>query len=1528
MKKLLLSVFILSATVVSAQKIIKIDLQEKNTLKSSQQENIVSPGKFSIKESISSIDLIVKESKQGEFVQLQVEGMQKTYNAGNPDLPVYGKLIEIPNNSKVKLNVLSFDEKEIQLGNYGINTKIIPAQESVSKSDDPEKIPFRLNKEVYSNNNFFKNEFVQFEDYGYLRDKHLGFIQISPFEYNPVSNTLKIRFNFEIEVKFIDDNKSVRIDEKKLISPYFENLPIQTINSVSETKALTGAPVKYVIVSDPMFEETLQPFIEWKKLKGFTVVEAYTNDASVGTTTTSIKTYLQNLYTSPADGIAPTFILLVGDIAQIPAFSMSGHVSDLYYFEYTGDILPDVFYGRFSATTVAQLQPQIDKTLQVEKYLMPDPSYLNNVVLIAGADATYAPTWGNGFVNYASTTYINSTNGLNALAYLYPASASADAQIRTDISNGVSLANYTAHCSSDGWGDPTFSIDNISQMTNANKYPLMIGNCCQSLKFELESFGEEILRTENKGAVGYIGASDYSYWDEDYFWAIGYRTSITANPTYDATNLGSYDRFFHTHDETKSDWYITQGQINVAGNLAVQASTSTRKTYYWEMYHLMGDPSLTPYVKVPTALTASYNSEIVIGSTSYTVSTEENAFVALSFNGTLLDVQLAETSGIVNLSFDAISEVGTADLVITKQNRIPIIEQISVIPSTTPYVVKDVAEINDELGNNNSSIDFNETIKLNVQLKNVSKDYDAFNVEAKLISTDSNIVITDSLEAYETILKDTVSLINNAFQFDVEKDIIDQTQLNFTLEVTGEDCDSNPYTWNSNINLTINAPEIEIGELFIDDSAGDNDGILESGETANLQLVVTNNGHASISGLSATASLLSDGDSYVTLNTSLVNNITINAQGVDTIEFNITTESSVEIGQMIYLEFHINDILYNVYSETGYKEIVIGEIPDILISQQGTVSTNYTYFYDSGGETNSYSDSENYTITFTPVNAGEFIQAEFLSFNVESHSSCDYDKLKIYDGLTTSDVLIGTYCGTTSPGKVAATNINGALTFVFTSDVSVTGTGWKAKINSRKGYTYQLTVNDFEGPIEGASAELNGQIITTGSDGIVLFENIPEGINIPLNVTAEGYADYSKTINLFENSTDTIILEVSKHDITFKLYDKDSETVVNGDITFNGSTLSTINGLTTFPDVEYGSNKPYTVSAIGYELFTDTIDVTGDLTEIALLEPKMFNVTFVVNNSKGLIENALVSFNDEEKYTSASGEAIFNDVRYNNNLLYVIRKEGFENYIDTLDVVSDITENITLTAGIATFQIGFNVSNGTTALSGATIILDNKQGTTNSNGDYTFSEIEVGTDKVFTITMDKYFNYIDTIDIDANKQINVVMNPEVYTITFNVTDSTSHPLGDVKIDFNTLSKYTDSNGIAEFTNIEPKTGLVYTLSKTGYTSVTDTIDVINENITINHILSVVTSVDKIDFSRFMVYPNPSQGIVNIDFGNIRGKAQITVYDVIGISVFNKFVYVTDKNIETIDITNQPEGLYFITIKTDSGEKTSKKILIK
>lgn len=312
---------------------------------------------------------------------------------------------------------------------------------------------------------------------------------------------------------------------------------------------------------------------------------------------------------------------------------------------------------------------------------------MDTVVMVSGVDGTYAITHGNGQINYGTNNYFNAAHGIYSHTYLYPTSNESwvDADVRAKVGTGAGFSNYTAHCNEAGWGDPNFTTSHIPSMPANNKFGTMVGNCCLSNKFDYsECFGEGMLRASNKGAVGYLGGSNNTYWNEDYYWGVGYTTSVTANPTYAGTGLGAYDKLFHDHGEPYADWFVTNGQINYAGNTAVQASTSSLKKYYWEIYHLMGDPSVMNYLWNPDPLSMSYNVPLMVGDQSLVVQCEPYTLVALSENNVLLDSKFSGPNNSVTLQFQALTNTGTALIVGTKQNRAPHIMSIEIDEISVP----------------------------------------------------------------------------------------------------------------------------------------------------------------------------------------------------------------------------------------------------------------------------------------------------------------------------------------------------------------------------------------------------------------------------------------------------------------------------------------------------------------------------------------------------------------------------------------------------------------------------------------------------------------------------------------------------------------------------------------------------------------------------------------------------------------------------------------------------------------------------
>jgi len=129
----------------------------------------------------------------------------------------------------------------------------------------------------------------------------------------------------------------------------------------------------------------------------------------------------------------------------------------------------------------------------------------------------------------------------------------------------------------------------------------------------------------------------------------------------------------------------------------------------------------------------------------------------------------------------------------------------------------------------------------------------------------------------------------------------------------------------------------------------------------------------------------------------------------------------------------------DVETKTGYITV----IPPEFNMASGSVTTCTGNFYDPAGPSGSYTNNLNITETFYPSTPGASIRFTFNSFATES----GYDYLRIYNGTSTVDPLIGTYNGTTGPGTVTASNVSGALTFNFTSDISVVAAGWSANIS-------------------------------------------------------------------------------------------------------------------------------------------------------------------------------------------------------------------------------------------------------------------------------------------------------------------------------------------------------------------------------------------------------------------------------------------------------------------------------------------------
>lgn len=674
---------------------------------------------------------LVVQPQQAEgatFAFVTFEGAAPSTQLGRPNLPIITEMIEIPLCSKVNVTVSNVQTKDLEPLKY----PMMPVQPAPSKADKG-PLPFVIDSAFYATDAFTDQPAAWVQVMGVARDRNMALLRVSPLSYNPVTGGLRLITAMDITLTFEGaDVAATQQMHRRYYSPDY-SLGHSLLSSMPSEKSVSqAAPLHYLIVAHSSFRGQLDQFINWKKRQGFKVTVGYTDDAAVGTTSNTVAAYAKSFYDNASDTLpAPTYLLIVGDHQQIPAFSSrvtspsSNHVTDLYFATWTsGDIVPDCYYGRFSAQTVAQLTPQIEKTIFYEGYNFTNDSYLGKGMLIAGVDGGWegdnAYRYADPAMDYVAKYYINTANGYTDIKYyknntsFAPAgvtvtgssqtTASANA-IKGYLNEGYGWVNYSAHGNDDCWGQPSFNTTDVAAMTNNGKPSIMIGNCCLSGRFNTEygdCFGEALLhKGDNAGAVAYFGCTNSSYWPPDFCWEVGYRSSISnaMDATYDALNLGMYDRLFHTHGESYGARHVTAGSMITAGNMAVETYGSY-VDYYWEIYELFGDPSLMPWLAPAQQMSIAPSTVIVSTDRTYGVTAVPYAYVALTTadDHAFVAAAYADATGMATLTLPESLVPGELELAIWAQNYVPFFQTVSVIVPDGPYVmVTDIVPTNGKL---------------------------------------------------------------------------------------------------------------------------------------------------------------------------------------------------------------------------------------------------------------------------------------------------------------------------------------------------------------------------------------------------------------------------------------------------------------------------------------------------------------------------------------------------------------------------------------------------------------------------------------------------------------------------------------------------------------------------------------------------------------------------------------------------------------------------------------------------------------
>lgn len=905
----LLTISIVLSLSLGGQNLIKL-----NNLNTEQISLISStPTSTTIQFSLSEFSYDFVETSKGNAWKISSPKGVSMLNEGAPELPMYATSLIIPGQARMEVKIISSSFTEYE------NILVSPSKGNLLRTVDPSSVEYNYGK-TYNVDSFYPRDIGLLREPYIVRDFRGQTLVINPMQYNPVTKILRVYHDITFQVMAKGTSSINTLDtEPRTVYNEFSNIYQHHFINYNDYSRYT--PVEesgnMLIISYADFMDEMQPFIDWKIMSG-TPVEMV--DVSTIGNSSDIKQYITEYYNN--NGL--TYVLLIGDSQQVPSSTIGGNDSDVDYSYTAGnDHYPDLFVGRFSAETEAHVSTQVTRVLDYEQTPSSDTAWYSKAIGIASQEGT----GDDGEYDYEHIRNIGD-NKLIPFTYDYAYEFFEGSQGGNDsignpsstmvgnaINSGATIINYTGHGSTSSWATSGFSSYNVSNLTNNEKLPFIFSVACVNGNFvNSYCFAEAWMRAENNGEPAGAIATLMS----------------TINQSWNPPMRGQ-DEMNDILTEAYSDNIKrTFGGISMNGCMNMNDVYGNGGYTMTDTWTIFGDPSLEIRTAAPQTLTVTHLDTIPLGTTSLTVNCDQDgSFATLSMDGEILGSETIE-NGVAVISFDAISNPGMADIVVTSFNYYPYISTIEVVSAPGPFVIYASNVINDATGNNNGLMDYGESILLTVGMTN-SGNEDAVAITTTITTTSEYIELIDSVAFYGDIPSgDTVS-VTDAFSFNVANNIPDIIIANFT--VIAEDGSGN--IWESTFMLTAHAPVLVFTGFDIDDSNGNSNGKIEPGETVNIILETTNIGSSEAYNVTTQ---LSSSSPFVELDSDpqLIGNIASGESATSVTS--ITADGSTPEGTLAQFFVDINADM-EITGE-GEFETVIGQKALLLVNLSESPSSD------------------------------------------------------------------------------------------------------------------------------------------------------------------------------------------------------------------------------------------------------------------------------------------------------------------------------------------------------------------------------------------------------------------------------------------------------------------------------------------------------------------------------------------------------------------------------------------------------------
>ncbi len=659
-----------------------------------------------------------------DYQQVAITNSGVHWINGNPQLPMIGKYIAIPDDAIVNVEVI--DSEMVEYDGYNI----MPAQPDNADSYEHD-IPaaWTQNEGVYATDEFYPQTVYKLEGPYTVRSKDMALLRLYPIQVNPVTEKIRVYSSIKLKLTY---TRQFGGTEVRASSAVFDNMVDRlTVNNPDEYSPAAIASDEgqmLLIVTADEFIEAANTLKVWKEQKGIETVVVKTSVA--GSNENEIKAYIQNAYDNWE--LKPTYILLLGDAKHIPVHfviddwdqSIDKVGTDLYYATVSGDdFMPDISLGRLSVDTVEQANARVNKIISYEKTPPTKASFYKDMTF-AGyfedrdddgmADKRFAHTLEDLAIYFTDTNYLG---GYDANRIYYtpsyitptrwndgiwrnhiiqgPAGGPGDPipsnlkrengfawdgstnDVIDAFNEGTFLVVHRDHGGVDGWGDPKFDNSDIADLNNGDLLPVVFSINCLTGKFydsNIDSFSETLERSETGGAVGVIAATSITYTWHNNVAVYGWIDAIwpTFVDYYNGENGGINDFEPPIYE---------MGQVLNYGKFFLNSRVDSGVHYeIYDEFHWFGDPTMQIWTKQPADMNVTYSASMP---DLYTVNLSvdiSGAVIALSKNGELLSRRISQAGEEVTYTLDEpVTNGEEIDIVITKHNYRPFVGKASFV---------------------------------------------------------------------------------------------------------------------------------------------------------------------------------------------------------------------------------------------------------------------------------------------------------------------------------------------------------------------------------------------------------------------------------------------------------------------------------------------------------------------------------------------------------------------------------------------------------------------------------------------------------------------------------------------------------------------------------------------------------------------------------------------------------------------------------------------------------------------------------